>query len=357
MTRNPGTGARRRALTVLLTGLVGAAAWAPPASAATPTDLFFSEYLEGTSNNKAIEIFNGTGVPIVLDAGPYVLDLYANGSTTAGTTISLTGTIENGDVFVVAHSSATASTLEAADLATSALNFNGNDVLVLRKGVEVLDSFGQIGTDPIIPGWGTDPYDSVDNTLRRRPAVSAGDTNPMDAFDPVFEWDTYAVDTTDGLGSHAIDSNSDTGGVDAVVSIAAAAACIELSTSTIDFGTLTLGAEDQPAAPTITVSNCSSFGETLFARGTDASGTAAAWSLVDDGSSCAGSLGLDNYRLNLATAGLPAPLELSTTNKTVQSLTAGEDVDHTARIFTACPGSTGAGVVMSMQIHYLVTAD
>lgn len=356
MTRNLRSPARRRAVTLLLTGLIGSA-WAPVASAATPTDLFLSEYLEGASNNKAIEIFNGTGAPVVLGAGPYVLDLYANGSTTAGTTISLTGTIENGDVFVIAHSSATASILAASDLATAALNFNGNDVLVLRKGADVLDAFGQVGIDPIIPGWGTDPFDSVDNTLRRRPAVSAGDTNPMDAFDPVFEWDTYPMDTTDGLGSHAIDSDSDTGGVDAVVSIAAAAACIELSTSAIDFGTLTLGAEDQPASPTITVTNCSSFGESLFARGTDASGTAAAWNLVDSGSTCADTLGLDNYRLNLATAALPAPLGLSTLNKSVQSLTAGEEVDHTARIFTACPGSSGAGVVMSMQIHYLVTAD
>jgi len=356
MTRNLRSPARRRAVTLLLTGLIGSA-WAPVASAATPTDLFISEYLEGSSNNKAIEIYNGTGAPVVLDAGPYVLDLYANGSATAGTTISLIGTIEIGDVFVIAHSSATASILAAANLATAALNFNGNDVLVLRKGAAVLDSFGQVGIDPILPGWGTDPFDSVDNTLRRRPAVTAGDTNPTDLFDPVLEYDSYPLDTADGLGSHSIDASSDTGGVDAVVSIAAAAACIELSTSAIDFGTLTLGAEDQPATPAITVSNCSSFGESLFARGTHASGSDAAWSLVDNGATCADTLGLDSYRLNLATAALPAPLGLSTSNKAVQSLTAGEDVDHVARIFTACPGSSGAGVVMTMAIHYLVTAD
>ena len=47
---------------------VGALAVAVPvvmtpvaASAAAPTDLFFSEYVEGSSNNKALEIYNGTG--------------------------------------------------------------------------------------------------------------------------------------------------------------------------------------------------------------------------------------------------------------------------------------------------------
>ena len=29
----------------------------------TPTELFFSEYLEGTSNNKALEIYTGRALP------------------------------------------------------------------------------------------------------------------------------------------------------------------------------------------------------------------------------------------------------------------------------------------------------
>ena len=34
--------------------------------AATPEDLFFSEYIEGSSFNKAIEIYNGTGSSVDL---------------------------------------------------------------------------------------------------------------------------------------------------------------------------------------------------------------------------------------------------------------------------------------------------
>ena len=155
----------------------------------------------------------------------------------------------------------------------------------------------------------------------------------------------------DGIGVPSTD------GVNARVDIAASAACIELNTNSIDFGSLTLGAEDMPASPTITVTNCSGTAETLYARGTNASGPSSAWTLVDSASTCANDLGLDNYRLGLAVETLPATLGLSTTNKTVQSLAAGQDSDQVARIWTACPGSTGAGVVMTMQIHYLVVGE
>ena len=52
---------------------------APTAATAAPTDLFISEYVEGSSNNKAIELFNGTGAPVDLAAGGYQLQLYFNG--------------------------------------------------------------------------------------------------------------------------------------------------------------------------------------------------------------------------------------------------------------------------------------
>jgi hypothetical protein len=59
-------------LALLLSSLV---AGALPARAATPTELFFSEYVEGSSNNKALEIFNGTGSPVDLAAGGYKVQM------------------------------------------------------------------------------------------------------------------------------------------------------------------------------------------------------------------------------------------------------------------------------------------
>ena len=49
--------------------------------------LFFSEYIEGSSNNKALEIFNSTGAAIDLAASGYVVQYYFNGAMTAGLTI------------------------------------------------------------------------------------------------------------------------------------------------------------------------------------------------------------------------------------------------------------------------------
>ena len=62
-------------------------------TAAAPTELFFSEYLEGSGNNKALEIYNGTGAAVDLSGGGYAVDFYFNGSASASTKISLEGTV------------------------------------------------------------------------------------------------------------------------------------------------------------------------------------------------------------------------------------------------------------------------
>ena len=62
-------------LAVVATGLVAAA----PAQAAS-SDLFFSEYVEGSSNNKALEIYNGTGSAINLATAGYSVQMFFNGS-------------------------------------------------------------------------------------------------------------------------------------------------------------------------------------------------------------------------------------------------------------------------------------
>ena len=57
------------------------------ASAAT-SELFMSEYIEGSSNNKAIEIYNSTGAAVDLAAGGYAIIMYFNGNTSSGLTIN-----------------------------------------------------------------------------------------------------------------------------------------------------------------------------------------------------------------------------------------------------------------------------
>jgi hypothetical protein len=167
---------------------------------AQPTELFFSEYIEGTSNNKALEIFNGTGVAVNLATGGYNVQMYFNGSASAGLTINLTGTVANGDVFVLAQSLASAPIIAQADQTNGAGFFNGDDAVVLRKGTTVIDVIGQIGFDPGTE-WGTGLTSTADNTLRRKCSIQAGDTDGGNAFDPSVEWNGFVTDTFAGLGS------------------------------------------------------------------------------------------------------------------------------------------------------------
>ncbi len=191
-----------RPLVLAVTVLVCALAGAQSAAAASP-DLFFTEYIEGTSNNKALEIYNGTGLPVNLGTEGYNVQMYFNGSATAGLTINLTGTVANGDVFVLANSSANAAILAQADQTNGSGWFNGDDAVVLRKGTTVLDVIGQVGFRPATE-WGTGLQSTADNTLRRKGTIMAGDANGADAFDPSVEWDGFATDTVDGLGAHTI---------------------------------------------------------------------------------------------------------------------------------------------------------
>lgn len=161
--------------------------------------LIFSEYIEGSSNNKALEIYNGTGAPVNLTG--YSVQMFFNGSATAGLTINLSPVnLAAGDVYVLAHSSANAAILAQADQTNGAGWFNGDDAVVLRQGTTVLDSIGQAGFDPGTE-WGSGLVSTADNTLRRKAAM-AGDTNPTDPFVPSAQWDGFATDTFGGLGSH-----------------------------------------------------------------------------------------------------------------------------------------------------------
>lgn len=165
------------------------------------SDLIISEYIEGSSNNKAVEIFNGTGASIDLAAAGYRLQMYFNGSASAGLTITLTGTVASGDVYVVAQSAASATILAQADQTNGSGWFNGDDAVVLSRNGAVVDVIGQVGFDPGSE-WGTGLVSTADNTLRRLDSVLVGDTVATDVFNPATGWDGFATDTFGDLGRY-----------------------------------------------------------------------------------------------------------------------------------------------------------
>lgn len=186
-------------------------------------DLIFSQYVEGSGFNKYLELFNGTCLPIELSL--YEIRLYHNGALLSGTptyTIPLTGMLNAGTAFVIAHPSATAWT-GTPDLSTTNFQVNGDDAFVLvRKATNAfVDIFGSLGNDPgsswrdnnpLSPtfGWSTE-----DLTLVRKACVYSGITvNPNLAGISGFptlttEWDTLTTDDVSGLGIHSIGTSTD----------------------------------------------------------------------------------------------------------------------------------------------------
>ena len=215
------------------------------------SQLFISEYVEGWSNNKAIEIYNPT--PNAVDLSGYTLSRYSNGSTEPSST-QLEGTIEPFETFVVGLDkrdpngegyeapmwdgnytyidSITGQEVttynELSDLqgkidlfvnpiyyfgnnADSAIAnpttmyFNGNDAVVLQAiGAFIpADIVGRIGEDPGAAWTDNDGnYWTKDHTLIRKPSVQGGVLFNPTIFDPTLEWDSLSVNTFENLGSH-----------------------------------------------------------------------------------------------------------------------------------------------------------
>ena len=180
--------------------VVSALAFTPVATAQT-ADLLISEYVEGSSLNKALELYNGTTATIDLAAGGYQVEVYFNGSNSAGTTISLTGSVAPGDVYVVADDGATAAVLAVTDQTTTSSLWNGDDAIVLSRGGLVVDSFGEVGFDPGSQ-WSSGGVSTQNATLVRKDAACTGDTNPSDFFDPSLAFDGAPQDDFTDLGAH-----------------------------------------------------------------------------------------------------------------------------------------------------------
>ena len=166
----------------------------PPGGGGENSDgLFISEYVEGSSYNKALEIFNPTKQTISLDG--YQIKLYGNGNTSPTATASLSGQVLANDVIVVGSSRVSDDSAMKAkvDIFSSAINFNGDDYVELVKDEKIVDTFGIRG---VRTNWGSNV------TLVRKASVKAGETDFSNDFSVADEWDNYPSNTFEYLGSH-----------------------------------------------------------------------------------------------------------------------------------------------------------
>ncbi|EDP94294.1 endonuclease [Kordia algicida OT-1] len=165
-------------------------------------DLFFSEYIEGSSNNKALEIANFTGSTVNLSS--YTIKKQTNGAGSWSSPYSLSGNLSNGNVYVIAHSSASSTIRNQADATTGTaiITFNGNDPVGLFKNNVLIDIIGDFN------GGSSNFAQNV--TLRRKASITSPNTSYTEA-----EWDEYATDTSSNLGSHSVNGGGSGSGTTA----------------------------------------------------------------------------------------------------------------------------------------------
>jgi len=166
------------------------------------TDLIISEYVEGSSNNKAIEIYNGTGVPVNLSN--YTLKKQSNGAGDFINPLVVNRTLAHDSTFVIVNGDAGDVLKAYADTLVTyadnpAISFNGNDAVAIFKTTgkteDMVDVVGTVNTGTV--NWG------LNMTLTRKSTV----TSPVAIYDAA-EWDQSISDTFTGLGTHTMDGTS-----------------------------------------------------------------------------------------------------------------------------------------------------
>ncbi|HRT06184.1 MAG TPA: lamin tail domain-containing protein [Kiritimatiellia bacterium] len=175
-------------------------------------ELIISQYYEGTSNNKWIEIYNPGSAAIDLAAGAYRLGRWDNANREAwkagiapSGSVALSNSIPAGGTYLIGNTSATNPAYAVAGQLSGVLTFTGDDSVVLYTGstyafANVVDAFGMTATN------------AMDRSFVRKTSVTAGVNADFNAA----EWDEFslgAVDaaaesTNERLGYHSIGASA-----------------------------------------------------------------------------------------------------------------------------------------------------
>ncbi|WP_298892975.1 T9SS type A sorting domain-containing protein [uncultured Psychroserpens sp.] len=228
---------------------------------AQTSDLLFSKYGEGSSNNKFLEIYNGTGADV--DLSNYSLSSCSNGCDVFGefdfpdnVTFAPGTMLMDGDVYVIAHPSADATILAAADQTFTFLS-NGDDAFALTLAgatattYTIIDLIGDLQGDPG-SGWavGDDTNGTQDQTLTRKTSICDPNPNELGSFGmdaATSEWNIGASNS--GWGTLGAYTGCLTSPVVTITSPADASS-LASGTTSVD---IVFNAENAPAMSTFNV--------------------------------------------------------------------------------------------------------
>jgi predicted extracellular nuclease len=200
------------------------------------TTLLFSEYIEGSSNNKALELYNPADT--ATDLSLYKILMFMNGDTTPTTTFLPKGLIGSKATYLIINSSADSLLKLMADTLSggNVVKFNGDDAMALMFGNDTIDVIGKIGEKPIVGYWPVDTGTTLDYTLVRKASVNNGET---DWSVGSMQWTAYSKDDFTHLGSHTM------------------TACITTGISSSTFSTSNIEIYPNPAQQNLYVQNSS----------------------------------------------------------------------------------------------------
>ncbi|WPO81096.1 endonuclease [Chryseobacterium sp. JJR-5R] len=155
-------------------------------------DLFISKYLEGTADNKGLEITNKTGHPVNLSEYRLSIQLPSGSNYYFPAPYELEGVVQNSETFVVLNPNSNFScyTTDQSRFVTAApqMTYSGSQYLELRyKGTSV-DAIGTVGVN------NSSVLSNV--SLYRKSAVN----QPSATFN-ISEWDAYASNYCQNLGT------------------------------------------------------------------------------------------------------------------------------------------------------------
>jgi len=180
--------------------------------APTSPNVFFSEYIEGSSNNKAIEIYNGTGASI--DLSDYTVKLGSNGGDWGNTEV-LSGTLAAGEVYVIFNSEAGPEIQAEGDIPSSVTFYNGDDALGLFYSSILIDVIGEQGNDPG-SAWDVAGVSgaTAEHTLIRKTSVTSGNTDWASSAGTDVSNSEWIIQGQDYFGNLGFGGTVWTGGTD-----------------------------------------------------------------------------------------------------------------------------------------------